>query len=195
MFIFIFTLCYNSLVIKRKERFKYKGDNMKRICAVLFFLFCVSAVNNLTVKAEDTVIHKASKVTFEYVLTVDGKVIDSSKNRGPLEYTQGDGKLIPGLARQLEGMKAGEEKAIEVKPEEAYGNPTPDAVAFREVPLSSLPKGTKPVVGMALQGAGKDGRAFPARIVEVKKNTIIIDLNHPLAGKTLLFNIKIISVK
>ena len=166
---------------------------MKRICAVLILLFCLSAVNSLTVKAEDMVIHKASQVTFDYVLTVDGKVIDSSKNRGPLEYTQGDRKLIPGLTRQLEGMKAGEEKTIEVKPEEGYGYPL--QAAFKEVPLSSLPKGTKPAVGMVLQGTGKDGRTFPARIVEVKKNTMIVDINHPLAGKTLLFNIKIVSVK
>ena len=166
---------------------------MKYVCAVLVVLVCFMGVNCTQVMAESATIRKDSQVAFDYTLTVDGKVMDSSKNRGPLQYVQGDGKLIPGLARQLEGMKAGEEKVIEVKPEEGYGTPAPNA--FKEVPLSSLPKGTKPTVGMYLQGNDPSGRTFPAKIIEVKKDTFIIDMNHPLAGKTLLFNVKIVSVK
>lgn len=145
------------------------------------------------VRAENAAIHNGSVVSFDYTLTVDGKVIDSSKDRGPLQYTQGDGKMIPGLVRQVEGMKAGDERDIEVKPEEGYGNPVP--AAFKEAPISSLPKGVKPVVGMALQGKDANGKLFPARIVEVKKDTFVVDINHPLAGKTLFFHIKIVSVK
>ena len=166
---------------------------MKYLLAVLMPLVCLSSINTGEVRADDMTIHNGSKVAFDYTLTVDGQVADSSKTRGPLQYTQGDGRLIPGLTRQMEGMKAGDEKIIEVKPEEGYGTHNPAAI--KEVPISSLPKDTKPAVGMALQGNDKNGRTFPVRIIEVKKDTVMIDLNHPLAGKTLLFNVKIVSVK
>ncbi len=145
------------------------------------------------VKADDAAIHKGSQVAFDYTLTVDGKVVDTSKGKSPLQYVQGDGKLIPGLTKQLEGLKAGDEKTVEVKPEEGYGSPNP--AAFKEVPLSALPAGAKPAVGMILQGTDKNGRTFPARISEVRKDSVIMDFNHPMAGKTLLFNVKIVSVK
>lgn len=166
---------------------------MRYVCAALILLVCFTAVNYTEAGAEGEAIHKGSQVAFDYTLTVDGKIVDSSKDRGPLQYVHGDGNLIPGLVRQLEGMKAGDEKAIEVKPDEAYGNPVP--AALKEVPLSSLPQGTKPEVDMILQGTDDSGRPFPARIAEVKKDSVMVDLNHPLAGKTLLFNVKIISVK
>ena len=144
-------------------------------------------------KALDVAIHNGSKVEFDYALTVDGKVTETSEKKGPLKYTQGDGKLIPGLTRQMEGMRVGDEKTIEVKPEEAYGNPNP--IALKEVPLSSLPAGVKLEAGMPLRGKDKNGRAFLARIVEVKKDSVMMDLNHPLAGKTLVFKVKIVSIK
>lgn len=165
---------------------------MKFICAILITLVCFVSAAGAEEKA-GAAIHKGSQIAFDYTLTVDGKVIESSKGRAPLKYTQGDGTMIPGLEKQLEGMKAGEEKKVEVKPEEAYGYPLSEAV--KEVPLSSLPKGIKPEVGMVLEGADAKGRRFPARITEVKKDTVKIDLNHPLAGKTLLFDVKIVSVK
>lgn len=163
------------------------------------YLFAAAAVAALIVcgavdaRAAGAAIHDGSTVAFDYTLTVDGKVVDTSAGRVPLEYTQGDGKMIPGLARQMEGLKAGDERDIVVKPEEAYGSPDPSAL--REVPLSRLPKDPKPEVGMLLQLKTKEGRVFPARIAEVKKDTAVIDMNHPLAGKTLNFKIKVVSVK
>ncbi len=141
----------------------------------------------------ETVIHGGSKVGLDYVLTVEGKVVDSSQAKGPLEYTQGDGKLIPGLSRQLEGLKVGDEKTIEVKPEEAYG--TPDPKAFRDVPLSNLPAGMTPTVGTLLQSKDDTGQIYISRIAEVKKDSVLMNFNHPLAGKTLSFKVKIVSVK
>ena len=142
--------------------------------------------------AEETVIHSGSKVAFDYVLTVENKVVDSSQAKGPLEYTQGDVKLIPGLTKQLEGMKVGDEKIVEVKPEEAYGNPDPAGI--KEIPLSSIPADIKPEVGLILQMQDQSGQSFPAKITEIKKDSIVIDLNHPLAGKTLTFKVKIVSI-
>ena len=166
---------------------------MKYLLAVLMLLICFLNINTGEVRAEDMGIRSGSKVAFDYTLTVDGQIADSSKTRGPLEYTQGDGKLIPGLTKQMEGMKAGDEKIITVKPEEGYGNPNPAAI--KEVPSSTMPKGMELKAGMILQGNDKSGRTFPVRIIEIKKDTVVIDLNHPLAGKTLVFNVKIVSVK
>ena len=144
-------------------------------------------------KDVDMTIQKGKQVTFDYTLTVDGKVIDSSSGKKPLEYTQGDGKLISGLARQLEGMRAGDERTIVVSPEEAYGKIDP--AASQEVPLSALPPNVKPEVGMTLQAQDPNGGMLLMRIAQIKKDTAVMDLNHPLAGKKLTFNVKILSVK
>jgi FKBP-type peptidyl-prolyl cis-trans isomerase 2 len=133
------------------------------------------------------------QVLFDYTLTVDGKIVDSSKDRGPLKYTHGQGDLIPGLTRQLEGMKIGEEKSIVVAPEEAYG--AVDPAAFKEVARTTLPKNIDPQVGMFLQVQSPDGKVFPVRISELKKDSVMIDFNHPLAGKKLFFQVKVVSVQ
>jgi len=162
--------------------------------AILFLCIAtILCVNAQGTKAESLTIQKGSKVAFEYMLTVDGKVVEDSHGKPPLEFTQGDGKVIPGLARQIEGMRAGEEKTIIVSPEEAYGTPNPTAI--REVPLSSFPSGMQLKEGMLLQANDAGGRVFPAKVVRVKKDTAVMDFNHPFAGKTLTFNIKIVSVK
>lgn len=164
---------------------------MRNLRAVLM-LMAALAFFSLQADAEETVIHNGSKVVFDYVLTVDGKIMDSSQAKGPLEYTQGEGNMIPGLTKQLEGMKAGDEKTFEVKPEEAYGNPDPAGI--REIPFSSVPKDVKPEVGLMLNMQDQNGQAFPAKIIEIKGSSIVIDLNHPLAGKTLTFKVRIISI-
>ena len=165
---------------------------MRSLCAALI-LMAGFTFFSLQADAGETVIHNGSKVAFDYVLMVDGKIVDSSQAKGPLEYTQGEAKLIPGLTKQLEGMKAGDEKTIEVKPEEAYGNPDPAGI--KEIPLSSVPKDVKPEVGMVLSMQDQSGQAFPAKIIKITENSIVIDLNHPLAGKTLIFKVRIVSVK
>ena len=162
---------------------------------LILFLFMATHLwlGSLEAKEEKLAIHNGSRVSFDYTLTVDGAVADSSEQRGPLEYTQGDGKLIPGLARQLEGMRAGEEKTIIVPAQEAYGDFDPEAL--KEVPLSSLPPDIKPEVGASLQAKNPQGNVYKVRIAEIKKNSAVIDFNHPLAGKTLTFKVKIVSVK
>ena len=159
------------------------------LCAIMI----ISMTSISMAKGNDTAIKNGSKVSFDYTLTVDGKVMDSSQGRAPLQYVQGQGTIIPGLAKQLEGMKIGDEKSITVPPEEAYG--AVDQNAFREVPRSSMPAGLKPEVGMYLQTKNPDGTPRPVKIAGVKKDVVMIDFNHPLAGKTLHFNVKIISVQ
>jgi len=159
--------------------------------AVVLAVSCVIGISQA--HAEDVVVKNGSKVAFDYSLSVDGKVIDQSAGKAPLEYTHGEGKLLPGLAKGIEGMKVGEEKTIELKPEDAYGQSNP--LAFQEVPASSLPAELKPQVGMILEANDKNGQAFPVRVAEIKGDKIVMDFNHPLAGKTLTFKVKVASIK
>ncbi len=165
---------------------------MKLFCAALVLsLSILTAVPQIM--AEDAVIKPGSKVSFDYVLTVDGLIADSSQAKGPLEYTQGEGNLPIGLTKQMAGLKAGDERTIEVKPEEGYGNPDP--MGIKEIPMTQVPKDIKPEVGVILQMQDQNGQLFPARIIEIKKDSIVIDLNHPLAGKIMVFKVRVVSVR
>ncbi len=132
-------------------------------------------------------------VGIEYTLTVDGAVVDSTKGKPPFHYVQGRQQVIPGLERQLAGLRVGDAKEITVKPEDGYGVVDPAAVI--EVPLAKLPKDVTPAVGMSLRGTNAQGQAFRAIIKEVKGETVVLDRNHPLAGKTLNFKVKVTDLK
>ncbi len=132
-------------------------------------------------------------VALDYKLTVDGKVIDSSEGGQPLSYVQGQGQIIPGLEKQMAGLKVGDMANVTVKPAEGYGEVDPKA--FIEIPKEQLGPNVVPQVGMMLRGATKDGRPFQAKIDKVADKTVTLDLNHPLAGKTLLFAVKVVDIK
>ena len=138
-------------------------------------------------------IENGRKVTLAYTLTVDGEVVDSSKGGEPFSYTHGEGKIIPGLSKQLEGLAEGDEKTITVAPEDAYG--VVDPQAFQEVPKSRLPQGAPLQPGMRLQASTADGHVVVVKIKEVKKDSVILDFNHPLAGKTLQFQVKVLTIQ
>ena len=120
-------------------------------------------------------------------------MVQTSEGQQPLFYTHGSGEIIPGLASELEGMNAGEEKSVVVSAESAYGKVNPDA--FKELPKSSLPDGLDPEKDMMLQAHSPEGKEILVRISDVKEESIIIDLNHPLAGKDLKFDVKVVSVE
>jgi len=133
------------------------------------------------------------KVTFHFTLTVDEKVIQTSEGKEPMSYTQGSGQIIPGLAAEIESMNESEEKTIKVSSENAYGKVNQDA--FKELPKSSLPEGLVPEADMMLQINTPEGQTIPARISEIKEESIVIDMNHPLAGKDLQFDVKVVSIE
>jgi FKBP-type peptidyl-prolyl cis-trans isomerase SlyD len=138
-------------------------------------------------------IENGSSVRLEYTLKDDaGTVLDSNKGQEPLSYRQGDEEIIPGLERQLLGMRAGDEKKVVVKPEDGYGAADPDAKT--EVAKEVLPPGSV-VVGTQLLAQSPSGERRPVTVKEVKDKTVVLDLNHPLAGKTLHFDVKVISVQ
>ena len=133
------------------------------------------------------------QVKLEYQLhTEDGALVDSTDSRGPFEYTHGRGQIIPGLERQLAGLHVGDNKEIMVRPEEAYGPINP--AATEEVDRAQLPQDTQPQVGMVLRGTDPEGNVYRALIKEVKDKSVVLDLNHPLAGKTLSFTVKVVDV-
>ena len=138
-------------------------------------------------------IEEGKKVKFHYTLTVDDQVVQTSEGQQPLAYTHGSGEIIPGLASELEGMNEGEEKSVLVSAEKAYGKVNPEA--FKEVPRSSLPDGLVPEKDMMLQAHSQEGQEILVRVSDVKENSIIVDLNHPLAGKDLQFDVKVVSVE
>lgn len=144
-------------------------------------------------KKEEKTIENGSVVKFEYTLSDEkGKLIESSKDKEPMTYTHGEGQIIPGLEKELTGMKVGAEKHVEVKPEEAYGPFNPKA--FQEVPREKLPAEALKV-GAVLVARSPHGENFPVRVHEIKDETVVLDLNHPLAGKTLAFDVKIVSIE
>jgi FKBP-type peptidyl-prolyl cis-trans isomerase SlyD len=133
------------------------------------------------------------QVTLEYTLSDEkGSQIQTNKGDAPLVFTQGKNEILPGLERAIDGMHVGEEKDVTLPPEEAYGQV--DKNAFQEVPKSSIPaEGLK--VGTPLQARSPDGHSMLARVSEIKDKTVVVDLNHPLAGKTLAFHVKVLDVK
>ena len=147
-----------------------------------------------TPSASTAVVGENTVVKLEYQLHgEDGALIDSTDGKAPFEYTHGRGQIVPGLERQLVGLHVGESKQVIVKPEEAYGQVNP--AATEEIDRAQLPQGVEPKAGLVLRGTDPEGHVFRAIIKEVKEKTVVLDLNHPLAGKTLTFQVKIVDVQ
>jgi FKBP-type peptidyl-prolyl cis-trans isomerase SlyD len=138
-------------------------------------------------------IKNGSLVRFEYTLSDEnGKVLQSNKGKDPITYTHGQREIIPGLEKGLSGMEVNEEKSIRVQPEEAYGPVDPKG--FKEVPKTEIPAaGLK--VGAALSARDPKGEDHVIHVREVKNETVVLDFNHPLAGKTLDFSVKVLGIQ
>jgi FKBP-type peptidyl-prolyl cis-trans isomerase SlyD len=138
-------------------------------------------------------IRNGSVVRFEYTLSGEnGEVIESNKGKDPVTYTHGQHEVIPGLEKELSGMKVNEEKNICLQPEEAYGRVDPKG--FKEVPKTEIPAAALKV-GTPLSARSSEGEDVIIRVHEVKQKTVILDFNHPLAGKTLNFDVKVIDIE
>lgn len=132
-------------------------------------------------------------VKIHYTGTLDdGTQFDSSRDREPLEFQLGSGQVIPGFDKAVEGMSIGEEKTVNIEPADAYGQHHEQMV--QEVPMSALPQGMKPEVGMGLQAQSQDGQPVNLLVTAVDEDTITVDGNHPLAGKNLNFDIELVSI-
>lgn len=134
-----------------------------------------------------------SVVRFEYTVSDEnGEVLQSNRGKEPVSYTHGQNEIIPGLEKGLSEMNVNEEKTIRVTPEEGYGNVDPKG--FKEVPKSDLPI-SDPKVGTPLNARGPQGEEVLIYVREVKTDSVILDFNHPLAGKILNFDVKVLEIE
>ncbi|MDU8946198.1 FKBP-type peptidyl-prolyl cis-trans isomerase [Ovoidimarina sediminis] len=122
----------------------------------------------------------------------DGTPFDSSEGRDPLEFTIGSGQIIPGLDAALPGMSVGEQKTVTIPPEQAYGHPNPDA--RQSIPREGIPADIPLEPGTRLQMSTPDGRNIPVVVVETGETEVLLDANHPLAGKDLTFAFELVEI-
>jgi len=143
--------------------------------------------------SDDLKVQDGQVVSMEYTLRVDGEVLDSSAGHGPLEFLQGAGNIIPGLEQELYGMALGESKKVIVQPEDGYGEFDPQA--FVDVPRDQFPSDIPMEEGVEIQVTDESGQPMSARIDFVSDDSVRLDFNHPLAGKELHFDMKIVSMR
>ncbi|HBP86981.1 MAG TPA: peptidylprolyl isomerase [Nitrospiraceae bacterium] len=138
-------------------------------------------------------VSEGKSISMEYTLSLENKeVLDTNVGGEPITFTQGSHQIIPGLETALDGMKAGDSKKVTVAPAEGYGEVNPEAI--QEVPIDQIPPDARKV-GMQLQGKDGQGRVVHPTVTEVKEQVVVLDFNHPLAGKTLYFDVKILDVQ
>ena len=132
-------------------------------------------------------------VKLDYTLYIEDEIMENTSEGEPIEFIQGLGQIIPGLEEALYGMKVGEEKTIEIQPDEAYGDYDPDSLEVakkdefsEEIPLD---------VGTFLDLRDDEGEVLSAQITEADEDTVTLDFNHPLAGEVLTFEVKISSLR
>ena len=169
------------------------------VLGALFFLTSLARTGGVQATAPAitlkpaSVIEEGSVVSIEYTLTDSaGKLLDSNAGKEPLTYIQGAGQIVNGLEKELIGLKTGDRRKVQVKPEDGYGLPNKDA--FQEFPRETIPAEAQKA-GSTLMAKGQDGRTIPMRVHEVKEKTVVVDFNHPLAGKTLYFDVKILDIR
>ncbi|MDH4156383.1 MAG: peptidylprolyl isomerase [candidate division Zixibacteria bacterium] len=121
-----------------------------------------------------------------------GEVFDTSQDREPLQFTLGGGNIIPGFDNGVRGMKTGDKKTITIPPEEAYGSRRDDLVA--NVDRADFPENITPEIGQQLQMEQPDGTTINVVIAEISDQEVTLDANHPLAGKTLIFEVELVEV-
>ncbi len=143
--------------------------------------------------SDELKVQNGQVVSMDYTLHVNGELLDTSEGREPLEFLQGSGNIIPGLERELYGMVIGESKDVTVAPADGYG--TVDPQAYVEVPRNQFPEEIPMKTGTEIQVRDQSGQPMYARIEEVGDETVKLNFNHPLAGKELQFNVKIVRLR
>ena len=123
----------------------------------------------------------------------DGSVFDSSVGGDPLEFTIGQGQMIPGFERGVVGMEQGETRTVVIAADQAYGVHRPEGVF--EVERSEIPASIPLEVGMQLQATSSDGSPARMTVIELSEDKVKLDANHPLAGKDLTFDIEVVEIR
>ena len=136
-------------------------------------------------KGDHVKVHYTGKLT-------SGEQFDSSSNKDPLAFTVGAGQMIKGFDEAIPGMAVGDKKTINIAPENAYGNTNNDAII--EFPKTNIPGDMKLEKGMKLQLQNQEGQPIPVVVTEIKEDVVILDANHELAGKELVFDIELVEI-
>jgi len=140
-----------------------------------------------------TEVKSGDTVSIHYTGTLsDGTTFDSSQGRDPLQFTVGSGQIIPGLDKALPGMTVGDTKTVNVPAEEAYGAADPNA--RQSVPRDQIPADIPLDPGTQLQVKTPQGQVVNVTVAEVNDEAVVLDANHPLAGKDLTFAIELVSI-
>ena len=162
------------------------------VCGLLGVLLSGSVLVDSSAARSKRTVSQGTQVSLEYTLTLEDRtVLESNVGKEPMTYTQGAHEIVPGLEKAIEGLAPGDRKHVEVKPADGYGEVDPKAV--QEIKKSQLPENAWKV-GAQLEARNPDGESMFPRVTEVKTDSVVLDFNHPLAGKTLLFDIKVLDV-
>lgn len=131
------------------------------------------------------------KVHYTGKLT-SGDQFDSSEGRDPLQFTVGAGQMIPGFDQAIPGMNVGEKKTVTISPKDAYGEKIDEAII--EFPKANIPAEMKIEPGIKLQLRNEAGQPVPVVVTDIKDDVVVLDANHELAGKELIFNIELVEI-
>jgi peptidylprolyl isomerase len=138
-------------------------------------------------------VKKGDKVKVHYTgKLTNGEQFDSSIGRAPLEFTVGAGQMIAGFDNAMPGMSVGEKKTVNISPENGYGHKSEEALI--EFPKTNVPPDMHLEPGMKLELRSEDGQPFPVTVTEIKDDVILLDANHELAGKELIFDIELVEI-
>lgn len=138
-------------------------------------------------------IHEGRKVAIEYTLTLaDGSLVDTNRGQEPLTYHHGRGEILPALEHELEGLAPEQGKQVVLPPEKGYGRVDPDL--FQEVEAEMVPQEAR-APGTPLVARDREGQERRLRVHEVKGDRVVLDFNHPLAGETLHFEVRVLGVE
>lgn len=164
------------------------------LCSILLVAVAAITVHADTQKVEKGItIQSGKKVSIEYTLKLENKeIVDTNVGKQPLTYTQGSHAIIPGLEKAMEGMKVGESKHVTVKPNDGYGPVQKKAIV--EVGKDKLPPDAWKE-GASIQARGSGGQILHGKLIKIKGDKATIDFNHPLAGKTLFFDVKVLTIQ
>jgi FKBP-type peptidyl-prolyl cis-trans isomerase 2 len=162
--------------------------SLRILLLVSVIFFCSSRAGLAAEK-----IKKGKHVTINYTLKVDGQVIQTTFGQQPFSFTVGEGVLLPSFEKQINGLKVKDKRTFSLTPKEGYGEVDPQL--FREVPKINFQQGTSFQEGMVVQVPDNNGRPQQGIIWKVNENSIVINFNHPLAGKTITFDIEVLAVE
>ena len=138
----------------------------------------------------DLQITENTKVSLNFSITLDtGEVVDSNFDRGPVSFVMGDGSLLPGFEACLLGMKSGDEGIFTITSEQGFGEP--QEANYQDIPRHTFSKDSELEIGMVFSFADAAGGELPGVVDSFDEDTVRVNFNHPLAGRTLRFEVKI----